>query len=182
MQRSEYWLVHLGDFLREEFIHALIHPSHEAVLLSVLRWHSADLLLGHSKRNVHQPLHFIDTDLTWADGRTFQWISEKKSKYTQVEEIGKTYRFTRTWAYIFRNISQDSKSFERRPELETLLVTNKPVSGAKWPKKIESKRNFKRFQTFLDLQDPSYTKGLHQAGKITHRNPAWPGLLVPLGP
>lgn len=36
--------IQLGDFCREELIHAFIHPSHEPVLLSVLRWSVVDLL------------------------------------------------------------------------------------------------------------------------------------------
>lgn len=36
--------IQLGDFCREELINAFIHPSHEPVLLPVLRWSTVDLL------------------------------------------------------------------------------------------------------------------------------------------
>lgn len=36
--------IQLRDFCREELIHAFIHPSHEPVLLPVLRWSTVDLL------------------------------------------------------------------------------------------------------------------------------------------
>lgn len=36
--------IHLSDFCREELVYTLIHPSHEAVLLPILRRGTADLL------------------------------------------------------------------------------------------------------------------------------------------
>lgn len=36
--------IHLGDFCGKELIHTLIHPSHEAILLPILRWSTVDLL------------------------------------------------------------------------------------------------------------------------------------------
>lgn len=36
--------IHLGDFFREELVYPLIDPSHEAVLIPILRWSTVDLL------------------------------------------------------------------------------------------------------------------------------------------
>lgn len=42
--------IYFGDFFREELIYTLVHPSHEAILLPILRWGVVDLLQKRKRK------------------------------------------------------------------------------------------------------------------------------------